>query len=73
MPRIGTPELTWDEFCIEVAEKSMMTDEIYAYRLAKDNVEIHKLWEDCNPADAPLIEEELLSGAKRRGVTFKYV
>jgi hypothetical protein len=63
VPRVATPDLTWGEFCIEVAKNSILVDKGLAEYCAKRNPRVKALWKDCTPPDAPEIDNEVLAFA----------
>lgn len=48
---------TFKEFCREVAKYSPIVDKTFVYWVAYKCDEVKRLWEECNPADAPEVED----------------
>ena len=61
------PDESFHVFCMKAAQNSILVDKTFAYRCAWKSLKVKLLWEECNPADAPEVDNEILMEAERGG------
>jgi hypothetical protein len=60
------PDQTFTAFCTEAAMNSILVDKDLAFRHAMLSPKVKELWENCDPADAPQVDNEILASVGGR-------